>query len=204
MLLSHGDVVVHGHKGLFMMHECKRILNKQTAGEGLWFADLAKAQDRQDGEVAEVREANDGTEDRADATGAAEHCDAKDGDADAVTHVAQDVEVAAALGEATQHAADVLVAKNMDGVGATEHADSGAVIADPTEQVRTDAPKNESQAQIFQVTISLRDDWLHRGEALQDMDLQTYAEHIERRRKPIRGDGCATVRPNMRCSFDKH
>ena len=34
----------------------------------------------------------------------------------------------------------------------------------------------------------MRDDWLHRGDALQDMDLLTYAEHIERRRKPIRGD----------------
>ena len=42
--------------------------------------------------------------------------------------------------------------------------------------------------QIFQVSIQLHDDWLHRRDALQDMDLLTYAEHIERRRKPIRGD----------------
>ena len=38
-----------------MMRKCKRILNKQVAGEGLWHADLARAHDHQDGEVAEVR-----------------------------------------------------------------------------------------------------------------------------------------------------
>ena len=43
------------------------------------------------------------------------------------------------------------------------------------------------KAHIFQMTVSLCDDWLHRGDALQDMDLQTYVEHIERRPKAIRG-----------------
>ena len=41
--------------------------------------------------------------------------------------------------------------------------------------------------QVFQVTISLLGDWLHRGDALQDMDLQTYAKHIQRQAKPMRG-----------------
>ena len=49
-------------------------------------------------------------------------------------------------------------------------------MADPMEQgVDEDGvvdPKN-APPQIFQLTISLRDDWLHRGDALQDMDLQT-------------------------------
>ena len=31
-VLSHPDVSVHGRKGLFMMSECKRILNKEVAG----------------------------------------------------------------------------------------------------------------------------------------------------------------------------
>ena len=43
-ILSHLDVAVHGRKGLFMMHECKRILNKQAAGEGLWQTDLLKCE----------------------------------------------------------------------------------------------------------------------------------------------------------------
>ena len=54
------------------------------------------------------------------------------------------------------------------------------------------------------MTITLRDDWLHRGDALQDMDLQTYVERIERRRKPIRGDDCAKVPQNRIFAFDAH
>ena len=32
---SHGDVVVHGRTGLFMMHKCNRILNGEVAGIGV-------------------------------------------------------------------------------------------------------------------------------------------------------------------------
>ena len=60
---------------------------------------------------------------------------------------------------------------------ATEH---GVVEDNPAEE-------KKATAQIFHITMSLRDDWLHRGDALQDMDLQTYAEYIERVAKPIRG-----------------
>jgi len=130
---SHADVVVHGHKGLFMMHECKRILNKQVAGEGLWHADLARAQDHQDGEVAEVRGAGDDTDDGSDATGAAEHSDAEDGDAGAANRAAQTVEDAAETGGATEHT-DVGAAEHTGGV---EQADLGADIAGPAEQVQT-------------------------------------------------------------------
>ena len=48
-VLSHPDVAVHGRKGLFMMNECKRILNKDVSGEGLWQTDLAKCQGQQEG-----------------------------------------------------------------------------------------------------------------------------------------------------------
>ena len=58
-VLSHRDVAVHGRKGLFMMHECKRILNKEVAGEGLWQTDLAKCQGQREGEVLEIQEASD-------------------------------------------------------------------------------------------------------------------------------------------------
>ena len=44
--------------------------------------------------------------------------------------------------------------------------------------------RNPRRCSFFLITISLRDDWLHRSDALQDMDLQTYAEHIERAQKP--------------------
>ena len=51
---SHPDVAVHGRKGLFMMSECKRILNKEVGGEGLWQTDLSKCQGQQEGEVLEI------------------------------------------------------------------------------------------------------------------------------------------------------
>ena len=50
-----------------MMHECKRILNKQVAGEGLWQTDLLKCQGQQEGEVLEIQGSTE------DASGAAEH-----------------------------------------------------------------------------------------------------------------------------------
>ena len=56
---SHLDVAVHGRKGLFMMSECKRILNKEVTGEGLWQTDLSKCQGQQDGEVLEIQAADE-------------------------------------------------------------------------------------------------------------------------------------------------
>jgi hypothetical protein len=58
-VLSHPDVAVHGRKGLFMMNECKRILNREVAGEGLWQTDLSKCQGQQEGEVLEIQPADE-------------------------------------------------------------------------------------------------------------------------------------------------
>ena len=44
--------------------------------------------------------------------------------------------------------------------------------------------QKQTSVQVFQVTISLRDDWLHRHDALQDMGFGTYAGHIERQANP--------------------
>ena len=75
--------------------------------------------------------------------------------------------------------------------GCTEEQDLGELAADGAaehgdEREPTLAPQ-KPKVQMFQMTISLRDDWLHRGEALQDMDLHTYVEHIQRTEKPIAG-----------------
>ena len=55
-----------------MMSECKRILNKEVAGEGLWQTDLSKRQG-EDGEVYQIHESDgedeserDDEEDRTD------------------------------------------------------------------------------------------------------------------------------------------
>ena len=55
---SHPDVAVHGRKGLFMMNECKRTLNKEVTGEGSWQTDLSKCQGQREGEVLESRPAD--------------------------------------------------------------------------------------------------------------------------------------------------
>ena len=38
---------------------------------------------------------------------------------------------------------------------------------------------------MFQVTVSVRDDWLHRGPVLYDLDLNTYVVHVQREEKPL-------------------
>lgn len=200
-VLSHPDVVVHGHKGLFMMHECKRPLDNQVAGEGLWRADLAKARALQEGNVTEVLGAGVSMEDGSEYsetddgsmltdTGAVVSTEHPDGAEDGAAAGFDDT------GVATEHS---------EGAEA-EHADDvqqkgcGPDIAGPA------TPEEEAglKPQIFQVTISLRDDWLHRGNALQDMDLQTYAEYIEHAPKPTRGLPSATGRRCLIFAFDAH
>ena len=60
------------------MHECKRILNKQVAGEGLWHADLSKCQNKQEGEVMEILQHDDTLDENVAAAGATEHSDGED------------------------------------------------------------------------------------------------------------------------------
>ena len=134
-------------------------------------------------------------DDGSDATGSAEHSDAEDDDAETVEDAAIPMLITEdTVEDAAEHPEDV--AEHTEGV---EQADLGADNA-----AMTVASENESKTQIFQVTISLRDDWLHRGDALQDMDLQTYAEYIERRLKPIRGDDSAKVLRDRIFAFDPH
>jgi hypothetical protein len=88
-VLTHPDVAIHGRKGLFMMNECKRILNNEVAGEGLWQTDLSKCQGQQEGEVLEIRAAD--TEEQSgddddkddDMVGATEHSDGETATEDA-------------------------------------------------------------------------------------------------------------------------
>ena len=80
---SHLDVAVHGRKGFFMMHECKRILNKQVAGEGLWQTDLLKCQGQQEGEVLEIHGPTEDVPSAAEHShGAAEHTHSEEGSDD--------------------------------------------------------------------------------------------------------------------------
>ena len=65
-----------------------------------------------------------------------------------------------------------------DAQNPAEKEEDGAECGQREEEnaIEPDREENQNQVQIFRATISLRDNWLHRGDALQDMDLQTYAE----------------------------
>ena len=64
------------------------------------------------------------------------------------------------------------MAEQMEGSAEADHADE------------------DSKGEVYTFTkgISLLDDFLHRGVALQDMDLYQYASYIERTPIPHRGD----------------
>ena len=284
---SHPDVVIHGRKGLFMMHECKRILNNEVAGEGLWQTDLSKcaenagtdclevqAEPPEDSGSTDSKESSEGEQD-AQSEGATEHAgaqqaqqgmddfeapDATVGSPDQTGHAAEhiehsetagapehagaehaqqgmeDVEVGEAMAcapDRTESAAEHFVhseAATVPEHAGAEHAQQGQEDVE-MEQATAGAPDRaegaaehsevagapqhadadgaqqgtkKASVKVFQMTVSLRDDWLHRGDALQDMDLQTYAEHVERREKPARGSDMQRMMRDQIFAFDAH
>ena len=176
-IFSHADVPVHARLGLSMMHECKRILNKEVAGSGLWETRLPEESNEQAGVVFDVAS----VEPIADLS-----------DSDNETTMEQQEEQANPL-EPQEQDATVPQASTGTMDAAEEQcevADVGAVGRSPVvedggdgsggRQTRQSKP---ASVQLFQVTISVRDDWLHRGLALHDMDLNTYASQVEREEK---------------------
>ena len=87
-----------------------------------------------------------------------------------------------------------------DSIGAEEPkgAEEPTDVADADQ--KTD--KKPANLHIFESTTSNRDDWLHRGFDLQDLDWYHYVTHIERVRNPnnlsLRKDGCVFF------AFDSH
>ena len=215
---SHYDVVVHGRKGLFMMYECKRILNGEVAGEGLWQTGLSTDGGGEGGDALQVH-AGDAADDASagtkketdDEEGTDEDEDAEDGSAQGTSETDGDAERVRVEG----------VAHNAgpEAVGAAEHAEtagqrlsegdgdaesvSGEWAAEAGGQEEASGRKC-APVQIFQDTISLRDDWLHRGDALQDLDLQTYAEYVQREEKPMRGVDLRKTSRKQVFAFDAH
>ena len=165
-IFSHADVPVHARRGLFMMHECKRILNKEVAGSGLWETRLPEESNEQAGLVFDVAPA--------------EHmADLSDSDNETAMEQEQDAAVPEASFVSKDDAEDQC---DVADVGAAEHS---VLVEEVVEgfggrQTQTSKP---APVQLFQVTISVRDDWLHRGPALHDMDLNTYVSQVEREEK---------------------
>ena len=178
-------------KGMCMMHECKRLLNGEVAGTGLLFA--ARASDRQD-----VMTVSCFNVQSAEATNDEPHDDASNSDSDATGDNAHNDSSSA--GFATEHATrpedDNASAQHRI---ATNHADDDEQHDPkptcPNETHDTNATKhakdgvtNASARSItFSKTFTPRDDWLHRGNRLQDLDLHHYVRYITRMEKPRQG-----------------
>ena len=168
-VLSHRDQVVHGRKGLFMMHECKRILNGEVGGAGLWEVQLGTTSETPVGDCVQVQEAEHETSEDEEA--------AADGDDPAESDAAEEHDEEENI-EDKEHAAEEQ--DDEENMEDTEHG----VEVSATEHAKEE---KQERVQIFRAGISLRDNWLHRGDALQDMDIHTYAEHVYHIEKPAAG-----------------
>ena len=119
---SHLDVAVHGRKGLFMMSECKRILNKEVAGEGLWQTDLSKCQGQQEGEVLEIHPAGE------DAASQDKRSDDDDKDDEVDEHSdVEEKDTDAEMPGTAEHADGEDINADAEMPGATEHLDGEAM-----------------------------------------------------------------------------
>ena len=195
-------VKVFSGKGLCMMHECKRLLNKETASEGLLFAAQSSGrtdatpmqtftvQHPIDAHETEDPETHD-ADDRDDESVAQE--DAGE-DSSGATEPADDDQ-----SDATEHA-ETRHGEDADAVGDDEdHQDSCTAADDRCEDIATEHVEMAKQSRsttgtcrnartvTFSKTTTLRDDWLHRGPELQDMDSYHYARYIERAEMPRKG-----------------
>jgi len=209
------NIKVFSGKGIAMMHECKRLLNHSTAAEGLLLArgstqrpkaismdaflvpqpadtDGDAGIDATEGPGSEQDEDSDATE-RVQDGNATER--AKDGDA---TEHARGASTTATT-ESPRKKQRVREEQPGD---ATERADYSEDECD--EALPPCITSNEAAAtvadatgkkQMFTKSLKHRDDWLHRGIMLRDMDYYHYSRYVERVEMPRSGSAQ---------SFQKH
>ena len=209
---SHPDVVILGRKALFMMHECKRILNGDVAGAGLWEADLSTSAVGEGSDALRVVMGPAVGDANADEGAEASEEDSTDGgkvedkeiDKQAVSVEGIADEAAMQADPSDDRAPEHVMSEAEHGPAVAEQAHGSAVHGEVTAEEEAVSGKQQASVQIFRMTVTLRDDWLHRGDALQDMDLHTYAEHVHRKQKPARG---ARLQDELRTrlfAFDAH
>ena len=166
-------------KGVAMMHECKRILNRSTASEGLLLPQRATERDANAPMQTFMVPAAAVSESDTESTASPCHSTSSDSEKpgakppDKKRGRRAAPEKTTTDGAATEHAGD-----GEDDVG----TDVGDLIAGGI----TMAP---GKKQVFTKTLNHRDDWLHRGLALRDMDYFHYARYIDRIELPRQGSG---------------
>ena len=223
------NIKVFSGKGMAMMHECKRLLNHGTGDKGLLFA--ARAPGRGGAASMEVfvvpRTIDDDAEcdGKSDATeqttaedddvasdAATEPADRGDDNADRCNQSRRALAPACATEPPKPHDndADSTVAPQQS--SATEQAMleeddddpilPDAIVADDTQGI---TPTTKGKTILFTKSSSHRDDWLHRGASLQDMDYYHYSRYVERVEKPRRGNAAGFhKRRGVYHLFDSH
>jgi len=75
---------------------------------------------------------------------------------------------------------------NSENIDTSQLFDGGA--PEPADKSAKEPPAKKQRLQQFTAGTSVRDDWLHRGDALQDVDFYHYIEYIERQKKPLQNE----------------
>jgi hypothetical protein len=190
---------VFSGKGIAMMHECKRMLNHSTSDQGLLCASRTTGRTEASAmhtfmvpqplpEDTDSDASSDATESNADESNAGGNA----------TERATNTE-SNADGNDTERAtkkrrSDEATKDTVPLGAATEHTDYLEDCGDEAfPQVITATGSHitvanaSGKTQMFTKSIAHRDDWLHRGEGLRDMDYYHYARYIERVEKPRKG-----------------
>ena len=225
---------VFSGKGVAMMHECKRLLNHSTAAEGLLLArNSTERREASSMDAFLVAQPGDTrTDEDSDATEHAGSDATLDEDRDAAERARGDPDADDPLDEdsgATERAHGdpsgattepptkkqrkrSAVASDEQTGDATERADYmeddcdealPAVITSPDAATAiTDAT---GKKQMFAKSLAHRDDWLHRGIMLRDMDYYHYARYVAREEMPRSGSAQSyQKRHGVYYLFDAH
>ena len=188
-------------KGIAMMHECKRLLNHSTAAEGLLLAhsntqrtkmtsmDAFLVQRPTDSDADAASHATAPTD--SDAT---EHAAERDKDDAATEHARGDPSAVITTPPTKKQRRRSSVANKQQPGHATERAVCSEDDCDealPQTITSIDAATTVADAtgkkQMFTRSLSHRDDWLHRGIMLRDIDYYHYSRYMERIEMPRSG-----------------
>ena len=197
-------VKVFSGKGIAMMHECKRQLNHSVSSEGLLCAARAAGRNAPSAlQAFLVAPAED-----AGAQSEAESHATEDGDGE---------DDAAASSDEGCHVTEPALRKRRRSSPtkqstATEHASFEDDDCDPAIPDVITAPGSHNvvnelsgKAQLFTKSTGPRDDWLHRGPQLRDMDYYHYARYVDRIDMPRKGEAAGFQRrAGVYFVFDAH
>ena len=215
-VMTERTVKVFSGKGIAMMHECNRQLNHTVSSEGLLCAARAAGRNAPSALQAFLVAPSEDTGAQSEAEShATEHGDGEDDAAtssDEGCHATEPALRKRRRSSPTKQSTATEHASKCDQGAATERAryedgDCDTAIPDViTAPGSHDVVKNLSgKAQLFTKSTGPRDDWLHRGPRLQDMDYYHYTRYVDRIEMPRKGNAVGFQRrAGVYFLFDAH